>query len=961
MRNGSVGSRVVLCLALLIVAGMSPAPANSMVSDDFNDFNLDTGTWAYVDPRGDGSFVFTGTNTPDARLALTIPAGTGHDVWTGGNFAPRFMQPTTDGDFEVEVKFDSLPTRKYQMQGIIVEQDASNFLRFDFYSDGSVLRLFAASFSGGSPTVRGSAVIGGAAPLYMRVSRSGNQWAQSYSVDGANWTTAAVFSFPMTVTSIGPFAGNAGTSPPAFTALIDYFFVTSSPIIPEDGSVVSDATPPFIYNVSALGGQFTLQISWFTDEPASAVVSYGETPSYELGAVNGPALSTWHSVLLQGLDADTNYNVQIRATDVGGNSQATHNFVFWTHPAGLPSPYPAVNLWYGTHQVFGSIGVPQRWVNILGNVSDSDGVAYLTYSLNGGPQMPLSMGPDTRRLASPGDFNVELDFDGLPAGVNDVVITARDALGNITIEAVDVEKVSGRVWPTPYSIDWGTAGRIQDVAQVVDGLWVLQPDGLRPAVLGYDRLVDIGDITWDNYEVSVPITIHGIDPAGYSPPSNGPGVGILLRWPGHTDWGGSQPTIGYYPLGGFGMYRYLNDPAGDRLMIMGNRGATIAQDSSGRKLAFGVPYVFKMRVETIVGQGHRYCLKVWEAQDPEPASWDLEAVEELTDPSSGSFLLIAHHVDATFGNLSAVPLPPVSDTTPPAIDNIGAVATDTEATVSWTTDEPATSVVDYGQTTSYEAGHVSDGGLVTSHSVVLTGLTPGTQYHYRVSSADGSGNAAVSSDRVFSTLLPGGVDPSGIRSDDFHGAFLDTSLWTFVDPVGDGSVSVTGTQALLSVPSGSSHDVWTGGNYSARLMQAANDADFEVEVKFESAPGLRYQLQGLIVEQDAGNYLRFDFYHDGSSLRVFAASVTGGSASTKLNRAIAGGNPLYMRVRRSGSQWTQTYSYDGASWTAGASFLRTLTVTGVGPFAGNAGSPAPAHTAAVDYFFNAASPIVPES
>jgi hypothetical protein len=31
---------------------------------------------------------------------------------------------------------------------------------------------------------------------------------------------------------------------------------------------------------------------------------------------------------------------------------------------------------------------------------------------------------------------------------------------------------------------------------------------------------------------------------------------------------------------------------------------------------------------------------------------------------------------------------------------------------------------------------------VTSHSVRLTGLTPGTRYHFRVRSADGSGNAA---------------------------------------------------------------------------------------------------------------------------------------------------------------------------------------------------------------------------
>jgi len=62
-----------------------------------------------------------------------------------------------------------------------------------------------------------------------------------------------------------------------------------------------------------------------------------------------------------------------------------------------------INIWYGSHQVFGHIGIPQQWINILGNVSDPDGVDSLTYSLNGGPELPLSMGPDTRRLESEGE------------------------------------------------------------------------------------------------------------------------------------------------------------------------------------------------------------------------------------------------------------------------------------------------------------------------------------------------------------------------------------------------------------------------------------------------------------------------------------------------------------------------------------------------------------------------------
>jgi regulation of enolase protein 1 (concanavalin A-like superfamily) len=210
---------------------------------------------------------------------------------------------------------------------------------------------------------------------------------------------------------------------------------------------------------------------------------------------------------------------------------------------------------------------------------------------------------------------------------------------------------------------------------------------------------------------------------------------------------------------------------------------------------------------------------------------------------------------------------------------------------------------------------------------------------------------------VFSTT----IDPSGIESDDFNATVLDGGLWQLVDPVGDGQAVMTGNQLELSVPAGTSHDVWRSGNFAARVMQAAADEDFEIEVKFESAVSEKYQLQGLLVEEDAGNYLRFDFYSDGKSTRLFAASFSGGSPSVKKNVSIGSvGAPLYMRVTRQGDQWTQLYSLDGVNWLTGAEFSRSLVVAAVGVFAGNAGSSAPAHTAVVDYFFNTASPIIPE-
>jgi RHS repeat-associated protein len=92
------------------------------------------------------------------------------------------------------------------------------------------------------------------------------------------------------------------------------------------------------------------------------------------------------------------------------------------------------------------------------------------------------------------------------------------------------------------------------------------------------------------------------------------------------------------------------------------------------------------------------------------------------------------------------------DTTPPVISNVVAGgATATSATITWNTNENSDSQVEYGTTTAYGQSTALDPALVTAHSQGLSGLTPGTLYHYRVKSRDAAGNLAVSGDFTFTT------------------------------------------------------------------------------------------------------------------------------------------------------------------------------------------------------------------
>ncbi|MCD6523057.1 MAG: fibronectin type III domain-containing protein, partial [Candidatus Diapherotrites archaeon] len=82
------------------------------------------------------------------------------------------------------------------------------------------------------------------------------------------------------------------------------------------------------------------------------------------------------------------------------------------------------------------------------------------------------------------------------------------------------------------------------------------------------------------------------------------------------------------------------------------------------------------------------------------------------------------------------------DTTPPTISSVSSSVTNTSATITWTTDENATSVVYYGTDCTTLGSEESDSTLVTSHSIDLTGLQNGTTYYFEVESADSVGNTA---------------------------------------------------------------------------------------------------------------------------------------------------------------------------------------------------------------------------
>ncbi len=305
------------------------------------------------------------------------------------------------------------------------------------------------------------------------------------------------------------------------------------------------------------------------------------------------------------------------------------------------------NIWYGLTQSFGQFGQPQPWVNVLGELENTSGIESLSYTLNGSSQVALNFLKDKRRLNNDGDFNIDLLSSDLINGQNTVVVTAQKDDGSAEIETILVNYNRATGWPLPYTIDWNTVSNdaeIQDVAQVVDGKWTITPDGIRTVEPGYDRLIAIGDRTWDNYEVTVPITIHSVSSTDY-------GVGVLVRWDGHTDDPVicSQPKCGWLPLGNIGWISSLYL----RLFYGGEKYFVWQPDYT---------YMLKMRVET-TGLNSTYQVKIWNPSNQiEPDDWGITRTR-TNSPANGSFLLLAHLADVTFGNLTVIPVGDLTQST----------------------------------------------------------------------------------------------------------------------------------------------------------------------------------------------------------------------------------------------------------------------------------------------------------
>lgn len=106
-----------------------------------------------------------------------------------------------------------------------------------------------------------------------------------------------------------------------------------------------------------------------------------------------------------------------------------------------------------------------------------------------------------------------------------------------------------------------------------------------------------------------------------------------------------------------------------------------------------------------------------------------------------------------------------TDLTAPVITTVTVASVGTDrAEITWSTNEAASTHVAYGTSCTSLTLISEDAAAVTSHSRLLTGLSPNTSYCYRVSSKDAQGNESVSATAQFTTRPVEILTLSGITS-----------------------------------------------------------------------------------------------------------------------------------------------------------------------------------------------------
>jgi hypothetical protein len=305
------------------------------------------------------------------------------------------------------------------------------------------------------------------------------------------------------------------------------------------------------------------------------------------------------------------------------------------------------------------------------------------------------------------------------------------------------------------------------ILPVSDGTWTVRADGALHAATtvgnvivaganqtGQDKAltVDATDIKKTDTITITPSVGGSIDDSDNTGVEINAGEGVLGRDsnPGSVilEEIDAQATDAFTPVGNFVEITAKDSENGDINQLGGDGAEIIFHYTNAEMTAAGVSTESAMKLT--------YFDETLNAYVP----LDNQIIDTAANTITG---YLTHFTSVGIGappiTISAPPSNPPSsggggtlvDTSAPVISNVAVAVKDTEATITWSTNEASLSWLQYGSTTTYGKEEKTS-SYVYSHSVKLTGLAPATTYHYQVKSKDTASNVGAEVGKTFTTL-----------------------------------------------------------------------------------------------------------------------------------------------------------------------------------------------------------------
>ncbi len=521
------------------------------------------------------------------------------------------------------------------------------------------------------------------------------------------------------------------------------------------GPVISAVTATGITSTSAT-------ITWTTDQASSSQVKYGTTTAYGSQSTLNTTLTTTHSVTLTGLTPGTTYDFDVFSANSSNVSSTSPNATFVTTAAAGPV-ISAV-----TATAITSTSATITWTTDQASSSQVNYGATTAY----GSQSPLNGTLTTTHSVTITGLTASTTYNFDVVSTNGSNVSSTSANGTFATTAASAPVISAvassGITTTSATITWTT-------------------DQASSSQVNYGTTTAYGSQSPLNNTLT---TAHSVTITGLTAgttydfdvvSTNGSSVSSTSgNFTFATTGSGSGPTIS-----SISTYPVTNTDA----------------------------YINWVTNVTATGQVKYGLTSAYGSTSAVTASTFYPSVH-LSGLSAGTTY---HYQIIATSSTGTTTAPDATFTTSgtPVISAVTATAiTATGATITWTTDQPTTSQVNYGTTTTYGSQSPLNSTLTTTHSVVLTGLTPGTTYNYDVVSANSSNTPATSPNATFATTAAAGPVISAVTATGITTTSA-TITWTTdlasSSLVNYGTTASYGTQSPLNSTPVTAHSVTITG------------------------------------------------------------------------------------------------------------------------------------------------------